>query len=179
MPGKDEEFYLGNSFALEVDSVAVALFTEVSGLESATDVTEIVQQMKDGKTWKRPKLGLNEDLGSKENNIVIPDAELAVEPELRLRERSLGFGASTIEPLDLKKVPNYDIAAQNARQISEGTVNGTVYAAAKDWGTTGFAVNTDNPPLARKVAAAPLCLFTSVDIDNAHYYPGARILDSK
>ena len=53
MPGKDEEFYLGNSFALEVDSVAVALFTEVSGLESATDVTEIVQQMKDGKTWKK------------------------------------------------------------------------------------------------------------------------------
>jgi len=38
MPGKDEEFYLGNSFALEVDSVAVALFTEVSGLESTTDV---------------------------------------------------------------------------------------------------------------------------------------------
>src|SRR2546427_11707266 len=53
MPGKDEEFYLGNSFALEVDSVSVALFTEVSGLESATDVTEIVQQMKDGKTWKK------------------------------------------------------------------------------------------------------------------------------
>jgi spermidine/putrescine transport system substrate-binding protein len=49
----------------------------------------------------------------------------------------------TIEPLDLKKVPNYDIKAQDARQISEGTVNGTVYAAAKDWGTTGFAVNTD------------------------------------
>jgi len=53
MPGKDEEFYLGNSFALEVDSVAVSYFTEVSGLESATDVTEIVQQMKDGKTWKK------------------------------------------------------------------------------------------------------------------------------
>src|SRR5258708_11141888 len=49
----------------------------------------------------------------------------------------------TIEPLYLKKVPNYDIAAQNARQISDGTVNGTVYAAAKDWGTTGFAVYTD------------------------------------
>ncbi len=47
-----------------------------------------------------------------------------------------------IEPLDLAKVPNYDISAQDARQISEGTVNGTVYAAAKDWGTTGFAVNT-------------------------------------
>src|SRR5215475_2144688 len=49
----------------------------------------------------------------------------------------------TIEPLDLKKVPNYDIAAQNARQIAEGTVNGTIYGAAKDWGTTGFAVNSD------------------------------------
>jgi phage tail-like protein len=53
MPGTDEQFYLGNSFSLEVDSVAVVLFTEVSGLESATDVTEIVQQMKDGKTWKK------------------------------------------------------------------------------------------------------------------------------
>jgi spermidine/putrescine transport system substrate-binding protein len=48
-----------------------------------------------------------------------------------------------IEPLDLAKVPNYDIKAQDARQIAEGTVDGVVYAAAKDWGTTGFAVNTD------------------------------------
>jgi len=48
-----------------------------------------------------------------------------------------------IEPLELAKVPNYDISKQDTRQISEGTVNGVVYAAAKDWGTTGFAVNTD------------------------------------
>jgi spermidine/putrescine transport system substrate-binding protein len=48
-----------------------------------------------------------------------------------------------IEPLELAKVPNYDISKQDARQIGEGTVNGVVYAAAKDWGTTGFAVNTD------------------------------------
>jgi len=47
-----------------------------------------------------------------------------------------------IEPLDLKKIPNYDIAAQDARLIKEGTVDGTVFGAAKDWGTTGFAVNT-------------------------------------
>ncbi|HEY3241017.1 MAG TPA: phage tail protein [Acidimicrobiia bacterium] len=53
MPGKDDEFYLGNSFSLEVDSVALALFTEVSGLESTTDVAEITQQSKDGKTWKK------------------------------------------------------------------------------------------------------------------------------
>ena len=53
MPDKDQQFYLGNSFSLEVDSIALALFSEVSGLESATDVTEITQQMKDGKTWKK------------------------------------------------------------------------------------------------------------------------------
>jgi spermidine/putrescine transport system substrate-binding protein len=47
-----------------------------------------------------------------------------------------------IEPLDLAKIPNYDVKAQDQRLISEGTVNGTVYGAAKDWGTTGFAVNT-------------------------------------
>jgi spermidine/putrescine transport system substrate-binding protein len=47
-----------------------------------------------------------------------------------------------IEPLDLSKLPNYDLKAQDQRLISEGTVNGTVYGAAKNWGTTGFAVNT-------------------------------------
>jgi spermidine/putrescine transport system substrate-binding protein len=47
-----------------------------------------------------------------------------------------------IEPLDLAKVPNYDINAQDQRLIAEGTVKGTVYGAAKDWGTTGYAVNT-------------------------------------
>ena len=32
-------------------------------------------ESKDGKTWSKPKLGLFEDLGSKENNIVVTDAE--------------------------------------------------------------------------------------------------------
>jgi 4-amino-4-deoxy-L-arabinose transferase-like glycosyltransferase len=41
------------------------------------------------------------------------------------------------------------------------------------WKYGRFSIVTDNPPLARKIAAAPLHFLTSVDIDNAHYYPGA------
>lgn len=49
MPGKDEQLYISNAFALEIDSVAMAFFTEVSGLESATDHTEVTQQTKQGR----------------------------------------------------------------------------------------------------------------------------------
>lgn len=51
MPGQDEKLFISNSFALEIDSVQMAYFTEVSGLESATDHTEVTQQTKDGKTY--------------------------------------------------------------------------------------------------------------------------------
>lgn len=47
-----------------------------------------------------------------------------------------------IEPLDLSKIPNYDPASFSRRFSDAGTVNGTVYAVPKDWGTTGYAVNT-------------------------------------
>jgi spermidine/putrescine transport system substrate-binding protein len=47
-----------------------------------------------------------------------------------------------IDPLDLSKVPNFDPASQNTRFTAEGTVDGVVYALPKNWGTTGFAVNT-------------------------------------
>ena len=49
-----------------------------------------------------------------------------------------------IEPLDLSKLPNYDPAAYDARFSDAGTVDGTVYAVPKDWGTTGFCVNTNH-----------------------------------
>jgi phage tail-like protein len=49
MPGNDDKLYVANSFSLEIDSVALALFTEVSGLESSTDVMEVQQATKDGK----------------------------------------------------------------------------------------------------------------------------------
>lgn len=47
-----------------------------------------------------------------------------------------------IEPLDLSRIPNYDTAAFDQRFAGPGTVDGKVYAVSKNWGTTGFAVNT-------------------------------------
>ncbi|MDQ0301755.1 ABC transporter substrate-binding protein [Ancylobacter polymorphus] len=47
-----------------------------------------------------------------------------------------------IDPLDLAKLPNYDAAAQNKRFTAEGEVAGVLCAVPKNWGTTGFAVNT-------------------------------------
>ncbi len=49
-----------------------------------------------------------------------------------------------IEPIDLKMLPNYDASAQEARFVEPGTIDGTVYAVPKDWGTTGYAINTKN-----------------------------------
>jgi spermidine/putrescine transport system substrate-binding protein len=51
-------------------------------------------------------------------------------------------GLDLIEPLDLKLMPNYDQSAQDPRFLGPGTIDGTVYAVPKDWGTTGFIVNT-------------------------------------
>ncbi len=51
-------------------------------------------------------------------------------------------GEDLIEPLDLAKLPNYEAVAFEPRFSDAGTVNGTVYAVPKNWGTTGFAVNT-------------------------------------
>ncbi len=47
-----------------------------------------------------------------------------------------------IEPLDMKLLPNYDTAAQDPRFLGPGTIDGVVYAVPKNWGTTGFVVNT-------------------------------------
>ncbi|MFO1068988.1 MAG: spermidine/putrescine ABC transporter substrate-binding protein [Geminicoccaceae bacterium] len=47
-----------------------------------------------------------------------------------------------IEALDLAQLANYDAATNDPRFSHEGTVNGTVYAVPKNWGTTGYAVNT-------------------------------------
>jgi spermidine/putrescine transport system substrate-binding protein len=47
-----------------------------------------------------------------------------------------------IEPIDLKLVPNYDKAAQDPRFTGPGTIDGVTYALVKDWGTTGYVVDT-------------------------------------
>lgn len=51
-------------------------------------------------------------------------------------------GLGLIEPLDLSRIPNFDAAAFDPRFAGAGTVDGTVYGVPKNWGTTGFAVNT-------------------------------------
>jgi len=49
-----------------------------------------------------------------------------------------------IQELDLSRLPNYDAAANNPKFAGPATVNGKVYCVPKNWGTTGFVVNTNN-----------------------------------
>jgi len=51
-------------------------------------------------------------------------------------------GEGLIESLDLSMIPNYDGGAFDPRFSDAGTVDGTVYAVPKNWGTTGYVVNT-------------------------------------
>jgi spermidine/putrescine transport system substrate-binding protein len=48
-----------------------------------------------------------------------------------------------IQELDLSRLPNYDAAANNPKFAGPATVNGKVYCVPKNWGTTGFVVNTN------------------------------------
>jgi spermidine/putrescine transport system substrate-binding protein len=47
------------------------------------------------------------------------------------------------QPLDLKQIPAHDPATNDPRFTNEGTVDGVVYAVPKDWGTTGYVLNSD------------------------------------
>ena len=53
-------------------------------------------------------------------------------------------GEDLIEPLDTSLLPNYDPNAYDPRFAEAGSVDGKLYAVPKDWGTTGYAVNTDH-----------------------------------
>ncbi|MEX2650457.1 MAG: spermidine/putrescine ABC transporter substrate-binding protein [Alphaproteobacteria bacterium] len=54
-----------------------------------------------------------------------------------------------IQPLDLAQLPAHDPSAHDTRFTGEGSVDGTIYAVPKDWGTTGFVIEssvvTENP----------------------------------
>jgi spermidine/putrescine transport system substrate-binding protein len=51
--------------------------------------------------------------------------------------------ADLIEPLDLSQIPMFDPSTYtDPRFTKPGTVNGKAYAVHKDWGTTGYCVNT-------------------------------------
>ncbi|MYM57520.1 ABC transporter substrate-binding protein [Thalassovita mangrovi] len=47
-----------------------------------------------------------------------------------------------IEPLDTSRLPNYDATAYDPRFAEAGSVDGTLYAVPKNWGTTGLAYNS-------------------------------------
>lgn len=47
-----------------------------------------------------------------------------------------------IEELDLSKIPNFTQDSQNPRFTDQGKIDGKTYALPKNWGTTGFSVNT-------------------------------------
>jgi spermidine/putrescine transport system substrate-binding protein len=62
-------------------------------------------------------------------------------------------GLGLIDPLDQSKLPNFSAEVQNPRFTKQGVVDGKTYALPKNWGTTGFAVNTDmleTPPTSWK-----------------------------
>jgi len=54
-----------------------------------------------------------------------------------------------IQELDISRLPNYDAGSNDPRFAGPATVNGKVYAVPKNWGTTGFVVNT------QKISSAP------------------------
>ena len=47
-----------------------------------------------------------------------------------------------IQEMDLSRLPNYDASANDPRFAGAATVNGKLYCVPKNWGTTGFIVNT-------------------------------------
>ena len=51
--------------------------------------------------------------------------------------------AKFIEPLDLSLLPNYDPSVVDPRFVEQATIDGNTYAVHKNWGTSGFVVNTD------------------------------------
>jgi spermidine/putrescine transport system substrate-binding protein len=47
-----------------------------------------------------------------------------------------------IQPLDLSRIPNYQASANNPKFAGPATINGKVWAMPKNWGTTGFVLNS-------------------------------------
>lgn len=47
-----------------------------------------------------------------------------------------------IEPLDLSRLSNFDPGTHDERFVSVANIDGNQYAVPKDWGTTGYVVNT-------------------------------------
>lgn len=48
-----------------------------------------------------------------------------------------------IEPLDLSRLPNFDPSTHDPRFITVANIEGKQWAVPKDWGTTGYVINTE------------------------------------
>lgn len=76
------------------------------------------------------------------------------------------------EPLDAAMLPNYDPKSYtDARFTEAGTVGGKLYAAHKDWGTTGYVVNS------AKVTDKPTTWKEFWDLANTKYQGRAMVHD--
>ena len=54
-----------------------------------------------------------------------------------------------IQELDISRIPYYDAAANNPKIAGPATVNGKLYCVPKNWGTTGFVLNS------KKIKSSP------------------------
>lgn len=109
-------------------------------------------------TWPNYFDPANYEAFTKETGVAIDDAAFGSNEEMLAKLQAGGTGwdvfvptnytistyvdLDLIEPLDLSLLPNYDPTSVESRFADAGTVNGTVYAVSKNWGTTGYAVNT-------------------------------------
>ncbi|PAV48210.1 potassium transporter Trk [Pseudomonas sp. HAR-UPW-AIA-41] len=48
-----------------------------------------------------------------------------------------------IEPLDLARLPNFNLDSYEKRFMAQGIVDGKLYAVPKNWGTTGFVYDSE------------------------------------
>jgi spermidine/putrescine transport system substrate-binding protein len=126
MPGRAQAQDLGNRVAL----ATWPNYHDTSNFDRFTDETGVFTQVN--------VFGSNEEMlaklqaGGSGWDVFVP-TNYAVPTYVK---------ADLIEPLDLSKLPNFDPAAFDPRFADAGTIDGTVYAVPKNWGTTGIAFNS-------------------------------------
>lgn len=91
-----------------------------------------------GVTVNMAVFGSNEEMMAKMQagdsgfDIVVP-SNYAIEPYAT---------GKFVEPLDLGLLPNFNAASVDPRFVQQATIDGKTYAVHKNWGTSGFVINT-------------------------------------
>lgn len=128
----------------------IAAFTEQTGIDVAVAT-----------------FGSNEEMMAKMQagdsgfDVVVP-SNYAIEPYARL---------GLIQAVDRAKLPNFDASAIDPRFVDVATVNGSLYAIHKNWGTTGFVYN------ASKVTETPQTLKEFFELASGKYSGSSMALD--